>query len=751
MSDTSGYTLRSLASWVVAEFQPRDFVPSLATAAVCYFLKIIFAVSFAALIFQGVLAPYLAFGVGMTLFTAFAAGIVITLFSSLPVSIAIPSDRTAPILAVLAGAVIAYLPAGSSPVVVASSAIGALLLATFLTGLFLALLGKYKLGRLVRFIPFPVVGGFMAGAGWLMCLGALRLMLGHSITPDSVSLLFEKDALIRWLPAFLLAPAMVLASRHWKNSFTIPVCVVVSIVIFYAIVLYNRTSVSSLRLHGFLPEAFPASFHYDPVSLALLQSADWNAIVCNGGILATILLVSAISVLLITSALELSAGNDIDGDNELKAAGLANLASVAGGGIVGLHSLSISTLVLKMGPRSRWVGLLTALGAGATLLFGPGIVSYLPVPVLGLLVFFLGFNFLAEWVLESYWRVSRSDYLIIWIILITIGFLGYIQGVGVGLLVAAGLFALRYSKVDVVRQALSGTEHQSNVDRTEIAETILKEKKRSIYVLKLQGFIFFGTAYSLLENVKLRVQSTANQPKLRFLIIDFRYVTGLDSSTLICFLKLRQIARQEGFFMVICNLNQEVIHTLQKNPEIMENKGLVIVMHPDLDHAFEWCENQILADYPEACDFADRKLESQLQQLLQTSPEIVSRLIRHLERMELAAGTVLAEQGSEAHELFFIESGQIAAQMTTRGGDKIRLRTMSAGSIVGEIGLYLRLPRSAGLVVERDSVIYRLTLEQLQRLNQEDPQAALAFHEYLARLLASRVVRSNEMLGAHLR
>ena len=189
------------------------------------------------------------------------------------------------------------------------------------------------------------------------------------------------------------------------------------------------------------------------------------------------------------------------------------------------------------------VGLFTAIGTALTLFVGPGLVSYLPVPLLSALLLYLGLNFLAEWLFDAYRRMRRTDYLIIILIVIVVAWAGYLIGVGVGLFVAVALFALRYSLIDVVRLELSGAQHRSNVDRTPDEIEVLRSVRPGIHILKLQGFIFFGTAHSLLHRVRARAHAD-DQPPLRYLILDFRHITGVDSSALMSLGRLLHIGEQ---------------------------------------------------------------------------------------------------------------------------------------------------------------------------------------------------------------
>ena len=114
-------------------------------------------------------------------------------------------------------------------------------------------------------------------------------------------------------------------------------------------------------------------------------------------------------------------------------------------------------------------------------------------------------------------------------------------------------------------------------------------------------------------------------------------------------------------------------------------------------------------------------------------------LMRILKRQEVDAGFYLVRQGDPPKDLYFIESGEITAQLEETGRKPFRLGTVRAGQVVGEVGFYLGHERTASVVTEVPSTIYRLSKEGLHQLEETDPEAAAVFHQVIARLLAERV------------
>src|ERR1700722_5944418 len=145
---------------------------------VCSILSIAYCLSYAALIFNGPLGPALAYGVAVTFLSAAIGGSIVAWRSSLPFAVAGPGSFISVVLAALVATVIQRL-GNVDPLVPTLIAISA---ATALTGLLLCILGFTHAGRAIRFVPFPVLGGFLGATGWLMMTGAVQVVTDRAPT-----------------------------------------------------------------------------------------------------------------------------------------------------------------------------------------------------------------------------------------------------------------------------------------------------------------------------------------------------------------------------------------------------------------------------------------------------------------------------------------------------------------------------------------------------------------------------------------
>ena len=158
--------------------------------AICSIVSVAYCLSYAALIFAGPLKHWLSYGVSVSFMSAAIGAAVVALRSSLPFAIAGPDTATSAVTAALVASVAGRLASEGTTELLAPTLI-AMALATGITGLLLCVLGFTRAGRAVRFVPYPVIGGFLGATGWLMILGAIKVLTDHQLTLDGLDALMN--------------------------------------------------------------------------------------------------------------------------------------------------------------------------------------------------------------------------------------------------------------------------------------------------------------------------------------------------------------------------------------------------------------------------------------------------------------------------------------------------------------------------------------------------------------------------------
>jgi sulfate permease, SulP family len=742
-----------VASGLRAELQPSRLIPTLSAGAVIGVLEVVLATSFAALIFGGRGAVHLPEAVGFSLFGAVAVMSVIAVGSSVPGMVGSLQDTTAVLLALLAGTITTQrsLEFGYTEEQTAAlsetflTVVAAIVLASALTGLFFVVLGSYRLGNLVRFVPYPVIGGFLAGTGWLLFKGGMGVLTARSLSLETIEVFGRPQVVLKWLPGVLFALVLVLLARQFRHFLTIPGAVVAGGAVFYVVLWATGAGIEVAEARGWLLGPFPPGGGlFDPALGEAVTHADWGAILGQGLNILTLMVVAVLALLVNASGIELIVDRETDVNRELRVAGLANMVGASGAGIVGFHALSLTALARRTGATSRLVGLVAAAVCLVALAFGARALSLFPRPILGGMVVFLGLSFLVEWVIEAPRRLLRRDYAVVLLILLAVAFLGFLQGVVVGLLMATLLFVVDYSQIDVVKDEIAGSAYRSKVDRGPDQLEILRQEGDRIHVVTLQGIVFFGTAHALLDRIRRRAKDPTRSP-LEFLVMDFRRVPTVDSSAVLSFVKVRSLAESLDFALILTGLSETVRRLLLGGGfEAAEPR---VRLFSELDRGVEWCEDRLLEARVVPVPTPGEALPTLLQDSLGSSVD-PRRLMDYLEVQEIDRGEELIRQGDSSEDLYFLESGRLTAQLRGEDGRTVRLQTMGPGSVVGEVSLYGGTARTASVVSEERSKLYRLTRESLEAMEHGDPELAAAVHRLFARLLASRLADSQQTIRA---
>lgn len=731
-----------------SEFRLQQLLPALMIGTVSGILEVIYSLSTASLIFNGDLAAFLPYGFGISLVSSVVLLIGTSLLSKVSGIFSSTQDSPAAIMAVVAASL-----ASTAIITGESEKLATILIAismtTILTGCLFFALGYFGFGKLVRFIPYPVMGGFLAGTGWLLVQGSFGVMTDFLLTPANIPVLLLPSQLILWIPGLLFALALFLGMKRFNHFLAMPAMLLGGIAIFHLVFLLTGISLQEATESGVLLGTVGGHAIWQPFELgSKLLEANWGAILGQSSAIAIVLILSVIDFLLNASALELTTHQDIQLNHELKSVGAVNILSGLLGGMVGYHMLGDTTLNYRVGAKGKLTGIVSGVVCAVAFLLSSSLLAYFPRPLLGGLLFFLGLEFLVEWIFNSWKKLSRSDYAITVLILIVIATTNFLIGVGVGLVAAIILFVVNYSHINVVRHSLSGADITSNVGRCTYHQRVLKDKlSQQIYILELQGFLFFGTSNALLDQMRARLEDSS-QPKILFLIFDFHRVSGLDSSAVISFVKCRQITETHGITLVLTNLSTQMQKRFELDELSESQEGIRIFS--DLDHGLEWCEEQLLDIEQVTTLHTPITLSAQLADS-GFEKSNTKRLLNYLERVTFNEGETLIHQGDEADHMYFIEMGAVSVYLELKSQKRMRLQTLGLGTAIGEPGLYMGTKSSSTVIADIPVTAYRLTRSALMEMKQKEPELAANFHEFAARQLSERLTATTHTLQAVLR
>lgn len=702
------------------------------------------SLSYSVLIFSGPLAENLSIGAGFALIGAGLTAIVFAAGSGLPFTVAAPDSKAVAVMASLATAIAADLSGQGHADQIGPTVLVALLAGAMIVGVTSFLSGALKLGRWIRFMPYPVIGGFMAASGWFLVSGAVRILAQEPLSLKLLADIAGGRHTAKLAIGALIALTLHVAQRA-RHPLAFPAVLVACIVATVAGVFLAGMSPDAARAAGWLLNIQQTSLDLPlPWLFDHRSQIDPYVILRYSGQYVALIVVIVATLLLSIMALEVETKNDIDLDHELKLNGLANLVAGAAGGNVGTLSVSRTFFSYRMGARARGSGVMVGVLCLFPLALGSTALGYAPLPVLGAILLQLGATMLDEWLLRGWRRMQHADYIQLLAIFLTIVCFDFVAGVGVGIVAACITFAVNTSRIRLIKHGMNRSNFASRVDRPNYDTDTLVKFGEGIQILWLHGFIFFGTAHFLLQHIKEALAKNAGSCKS--LILDFGQVLGLDSSAVMTLIKLRYLAEQGQFKLVFSSLSPGVERSLRKGGLLEEGEDPFCRVFPDLDAALEWSEDLLLhaSETPDArVRTTDEWLKAELGE-----DGLFDAFQAYLTIRELATGELIFTQGETGDSLYLLSSGRVTISLRTPEGKEVRLRSMLGHTLLGEMGVYRGAPRGASVVVDQPTVVYQLTHAAIRRMETENPQLAHAFHKFVIRTLASRLDFANREVAA---
>ncbi len=693
-------------------------------AAFIGIVSAVFAISFAAIIYTGPLAPFFDRGIALTLMGSVVLAVTGAFVLSYRGSIMQPQDVPAILLSGAVATLVGQQGLGGETLFATTAMlIAAASLATGVVGL---LAGQLRLANLARYIPYPVLAGFLAATGLLLLLGGIGVATGLAPEPHNLALFFEPGVPIKWVPVCIAGAAMVAATRVFASTLTLPVALIAVTCVFFAIIAALGLSQEEARANGLLLGPFAEGGFLTTVNPDIVGDADWGAVLSQLPVILTIVAVSMLGTTLNASGLELELGRDLDINAELRGAGFGNALSALLGGLPGYHLLGETMLAARLGLVGPLAGISSAIGCLIVLVFGGGILSAMPTGLFATVIAFLGIDLLYTWLWSERRNLSGWDYAIVVLIPLIAVSVSFLSAIAVGLVVALCFFVIAYARLDVIRSATSIVVRRSYVERPDAELERLAEIGNRAQVIELSGYLFFASANVLRQKVADMIG-----PDVGWLVVDFNHVSGIDIST---WHMLQRIA---------ADCAQQEVQLLLSGTDVLETgKGgqLNAPHYKTLDLALEHIEDALLADAEKGSDTQPNPFE----EVLALAP--AAQFERYVTAVTVQAGEVVMARGSEGQDVYVLQSGQLQVELPNEAGTSAVVAQIRPGSVVGEMAYYTGSGRSANIVASTPATLLRLDMAQMGSLEQELPAVAAAFHKLIARHTAMRLQRTTNFL-----
>ena len=679
-------------------------------------------------------------------------------------------------------------------------------MSSMITGLVFYLMGKFKFGFMVGFIPRHILIGCIGGVGWfLIATGfevSARLEGSLEYDLDTLHKLTRPETLPQWIFPLVLAVVLFYGQAKIKSKYFLPLYILTIPLIFYLFVLaLDVLDADSLRDKGWIFDGPPADepwwYFYTLFKFRLVR---WDAVAECIPAMFALTFFGILHVPINVPALALQCGEDnADLDKELRLHGYSNFLSGCLGSIQNYLVYANTVFFMRSGGDTRLAGYMLAGLTFAVMVVGPSLVGFIPVMMVGTLIFDLGFELLLEAVWLPRKKLKLAEYLTVIAIVLVMGIYDFVIGIGVGILLAFVSLIVQTSRVSAIRGTFAGDTVTSTVRRNPSQHHYLQRVGGQIYIMKLTGYLFFGTIVSVEDKIRtlLDFKTFAEKP-IKFLVLDLWYVTGLDYSAGEVFNTISRLLDKKGVIFVLSGVDPESQLGRNLRAVGLGNNGIEVTMLPDLNSALESCENDLLKtlyarqeemnqtkrvattslDVPkqtdssfssfeppfnsprqthlvEAASDALQTVEVQRPKKWQSFKEPLRLMLQifqglsdknedfwfqathYFQRREVPAGTVLFRRGEEANGFYLVERGILRVEYDLPQG--WLCESIMPGTTCGELPFFSETDRTATAQVERDSVVWLMDRHGWSKLQTEEPEISRELLRVSLKLTSERM------------
>ena len=509
--------------------------------------------------------------------TDLMAGIIVGIVA-LPLAIAFGiasgvSPEKGIITAIIAGFIISFLggskvqiggPTGAFIVIIygiiQEYGLEGLMIATMMAGVLLILLGVFKLGTVIKFIPYPIIVGFTSGIAVTIFTTQIADIFGLQFGDEKIPgdfigkwiLYFHHFDTVNWWNVIVSVVSVFIIAITPKFSKKVPgslVAIILVTVGVYFLKMYGGiTCIDTIgdrfSIQAQLPEA-------------AVPQLDWEAVKNLFPVAITIAVLGAIESLLSAAVADGVIGDRHDSNTELIAQGIANLATPLFGGIPATGAIARTMTNINNGGRSPIAGIVHAVVLLLILLFLMPLAQYIPMACLAGVLVIVSYNMSGWRVFKGLLKNPKSDVTVLLITFFLTVIFDLTVAIEVGLVIACVLFMKRVMETTEISVITDEIDPNKESDLEVHEEHLIIPQGVEVY--EINGPYFFGIATKF-EEIMARL---GDRPQIR--IIRMRKVPFIDSTGIHNLTTLCKMSQKENISIILSGVNEKVHAVLEKS------------------------------------------------------------------------------------------------------------------------------------------------------------------------------------------
>jgi sulfate permease, SulP family len=714
------------------------------------------SIAFGVLIFAPLGPSWAGAGAMAGIVGAAALGIIAPIFGG---TRALVSSPSAPAAAILAGLAATLMQGGAMQ---PAQVLVLLTLVGLAAGGLQVAYGAVGAGRLIKYIPYPVISGYLSAVGLQVILGQLpKLFAWPKGTPLWAGLAtptgWQAPALVVGL---VTMAAMTFAPRLTKKV-PAPILSLAAGVAAYFALSRLRPELSRLDGNGLLIGRIPTGGASPLAAIAERWSAIGQLSRAELKPLATPAIV--LSLLLAIDTLKTCVQVDTltetrhDSNRELFGQGLGNMASCVAGGVPGSGGTGVTLVNMASGGKTRLSGTLAGVFALLAALLFSQWIAWLPLAALAGILLIVGWRMLDRYSLRlATHRSTILDFLVVVVVVATALVSGLMLAAGVGMLMCILLFIRDQMRGSVIRSKTYGNRIFSKQRRLQSEMEILEKRGEETVVCQLQGSLFFGTTDQLFSELEEDLK------RRKFVILDMVRVVAVDFTAARMLEQIEARLYKRGADLLFAGVPGN-LPTGTDLRAYFADLGIVkagrLQLFDEVSDALEFAEDEILkeagayqATSAPPVDLAEIDLLKDLD-----DPTALSALRDCVVERSFEAGHKLFAAGTEGDELYLIRRGGVRIVLPLPGATPVKdavkrlesshhVATFRRRDFFGEVAFLDRGIRTADAIAVTPTDVYALSRKKFDEAAMTHPQLARQMFYRLSRALAYRLRRTDREL-----
>ena len=653
------------------------------------------------------------------------------------------SAPCAPAAAVLSALTIQLVGQGHPAFVIVLT----LFLAALVSSVIQISFGVMRIGQLIKYMPFPVVSGYLSGVGLIVILSQLPKWLAW---PKGLPVLQGILSPHLWhMPSVVIglvtALVMAVAPRLRTGVPAVILGLVGGLSTYWVLALTIWPELRTLAGNSYV--IGPISMQGDGLieGMANLWSQFqqtkvilWEPICVTALTLAVLLSIDTLKTCLVLDAMT---GSKHDSNRELVGQGLGNLASTLLGGAPGAGTMGASLVNKASGGMTGLSSIIQGLWSLLAVLFLTPLIAWVPISALAAILVVIGVNMI-DWhtfqLLRS--RDTLLDFAVIALVVIVANTVSLIAASGLGVALAILMFIREQIHSSPIRRKSYGNKMFSKRIRMPAERDVLEKSGRQTVIIEMQGSLFFGTTDQVFATIEPELEHA------RYVLLDLHRVQSLDFTAGHMIERVANMMDERGGILALSRIPERLPSGRDLHAYIdhigLSHKSSVRIFK-EFSDALEWFEEQIIfhSHLPEqdvdCLPLGDFDLFKGLD------ANVIAALDRVATRIPIRAGKMIFNAGAPGHDLMLIARGEIKIDLPIPNQKPIHLATLGRGQFFGEMSFLDAHPHSADVMALTDVDIISLNRKDFVNVIKGEPEIGSKVLRALAMAIADRLRHAN--------